>query len=451
MTTAEFNTRILVIDDDEVARRSYQDMLAPRRRDSDDLEAAADALFDDDEDGGGGAATAGAEPAAPDVTFLVDEASNGKTGFELVRQAAQNRTPYAAIFLDMRMPGWDGLVTAQQIRQVDENVEIIFATAYADHTIDEVVAKAGAHVGYHCKPFVPEEVRQLATKAVYDWNRLRSLERLLGVVASLRSGQLGEKALRERVLEEVRAVVGGDVTLGETSASGELDVTLGDDVDEEQRYMVRLLLQHAGQAVTDTRNQESAVRRAKLRAVGRAMASLMEWPADEAVELAQDIIDYADEQPLERGPHGLAELLQTLPEATAGVRAASATELVVEPPPETTVSCDAGKLRRALMTLVGSAVREMAGESESPRATGSPEVTVACAVTADRVEVTVRDNGPRLPADALTSLFDPFATASHGSGLGLAVVKHVVEAHGGDIRVETASGGTTYAIRLPRA
>jgi signal transduction histidine kinase len=75
----------------------------------------------------------------------------------------------------------------------------------------------------------------------------------------------------------------------------------------------------------------------------------------------------------------------------------------------------------------------------------------------DAVEVVVSDTGEGIPADALDMVFDPFwrgdpSRSGQGSGLGLALAKRIVEALGGDIRVESApSVGSRFAVLLPTA
>ena len=73
------------------------------------------------------------------------------------------------------------------------------------------------------------------------------------------------------------------------------------------------------------------------------------------------------------------------------------------------------------------------------------------AVGADCVELSVRDNGPGFPDTILGSAFEPYVTTKpKGTGLGLAVVKKIVEEHGGWIQLESpASGGAKIVIRLP--
>lgn len=76
-----------------------------------------------------------------------------------------------------------------------------------------------------------------------------------------------------------------------------------------------------------------------------------------------------------------------------------------------------------------------------------------------RTELTVRDDGPGIPAEAMSRIFERFYRADKarsreqgGTGLGLAIVKNVVQAHGGDVRVESSAGaGTEFFITLPAA
>lgn len=81
------------------------------------------------------------------------------------------------------------------------------------------------------------------------------------------------------------------------------------------------------------------------------------------------------------------------------------------------------------------------------------------ALEPSRVELSVRDDGPGIPAEARVRIFERFYRADKarsrqqgGTGLGLAIVKNVVQAHGGDVRVEDApGGGTEFFITLPAA
>jgi signal transduction histidine kinase len=73
--------------------------------------------------------------------------------------------------------------------------------------------------------------------------------------------------------------------------------------------------------------------------------------------------------------------------------------------------------------------------------------------------LSVHNEGPAIPDEARDHLFDPFwqgpqqgrSSKDESLGLGLFIARHIVEAHGGSIEVESREGqGTTFAVRLPR-
>lgn len=113
------------------------------------------------------------------------------------------------------------------------------------------------------------------------------------------------------------------------------------------------------------------------------------------------------------------------------------------------VDADPDALERVLTNLVSNAIKY------SP--SGSA-VRVGARALADGVAIEVADAGRGIPAEALGRVFEPYyrvpdaAGAAHGTGIGLAVVKALVEAHGGTVRVESAPAiGTRVTVVLPSA
>ena len=111
---------------------------------------------------------------------------------------------------------------------------------------------------------------------------------------------------------------------------------------------------------------------------------------------------------------------------------------------------DARALEQVLVNLLDNAVKY------TPEG-GSATVTAA-PVPGDRIEVVVSDTGPGIERHHLPRLFERFyrvdpgrSRGSGGTGLGLALVKHLVQMQAGEIGVDTGSGGTSFRVRLPRA
>lgn len=203
------NTSVLVIDDEEMVRDNIEEILLPRKQsaENESVELAASILFDSP-------STTLVAPRSSNIpNFSVDKASNGMEGVELVKKSIANNTPYAVIFLDMRMPGWDGMETAEQIRKYDSKAEIIFVTAFSDRSIEDIIAKAGQNVGYHCKPYAAEEITQLATKAVTDYNKLRNLEKLIEAISSISMDEQQLTPLLRNVLDQLATYVDTDMAL----------------------------------------------------------------------------------------------------------------------------------------------------------------------------------------------------------------------------------------------
>ncbi len=115
----------------------------------------------------------------------------------------------------------------------------------------------------------------------------------------------------------------------------------------------------------------------------------------------------------------------------------------VDVPPEIAVPVDPVLLEQALINLIENAIRN-----------GAPPISIAAARIGDRVVIEVRDRGPGIKAGDEERVFEKFfrASAAPGAGLGLAVVRAIVRAHGGDIHASNQpDGGARFVVELPAA
>jgi signal transduction histidine kinase len=105
----------------------------------------------------------------------------------------------------------------------------------------------------------------------------------------------------------------------------------------------------------------------------------------------------------------------------------------------------------------GGVVTVAASAAELADADGDGVGAVLMATPRAAVQFSISDTGVGIPDDKLTRIFDAFyqvdssSTREHGgAGLGLSIVKRLVEAHGGEIRVESEVGeGTTFYVTIP--
>ncbi len=139
-------------------------------------------------------------------------------------------------------------------------------------------------------------------------------------------------------------------------------------------------------------------------------------------------------------------------EAVAGLlqmAQAKGIELTIQSPPRLPrIPADRARIKQVFINLLDNAVKYCPEGSK---------VQVRLSTDAEDMVVEVADNGPGIPAEDLPHIFEKMyrvekegTRAVEGSGLGLSIVKRIVELHNGQIAVESAVGaGTTFRVRLP--
>ncbi len=148
---------------------------------------------------------------------------------------------------------------------------------------------------------------------------------------------------------------------------------------------------------------------------------------------------------LTRAPLAIVPFVRELVSAWAGEAAVPVSTEVAD---DVTVYGDAAMLRLMLHNLLDNA-RKYAGGPTAAR----------ISATARTVELRIEDRGPGVPSADLRRIFEPFersgdrlSEATEGTGIGLAIVRHVAEGHGGEARAEPRpGGGTVFVVTLLRS
>lgn len=161
-------------------------------------------------------------------------------------------------------------------------------------------------------------------------------------------------------------------------------------------------------------------------------------------QLVSDMLGFARGAAASDAPVALADIATAVTNASHALLRPGQ-QLNVDMPPGSAVVCGSREaLVGAVLNLVTNALQA---------AGSSAQVNVASQVTGQVAEIRVSDNGPGVPLAVRQRIFEPFFTSRpDGTGLGLAVVRSVAEAHGGAVRLDSSAGpGACFVLSLPLA
>ena len=164
------NRRVLVIDDEPSIHADFRSVLAvaPLPAAELRLQQLSDSVF-------------GTPRRERRAGFDVASAHQGREGADAAAAALKAGRPFAAAFVDMRMPpGWDGLQTVRELWRVDPALHVAFCTAYSDYAWEDTLGQLDGldRLLVIKKPFDPIEVWQIAHVLCAKWSQSRELETL---------------------------------------------------------------------------------------------------------------------------------------------------------------------------------------------------------------------------------------------------------------------------------
>ena len=219
-----------------------------------------------------------------------------------------------------------------------------------------------------------------------------------------------------------------------------------------------MLGQVAGTVSHELRNPLSAIRNSmallrqltvgKVTGVERSLDRI-DRNIERCARIINDILDFTRVRELQRGPVSLdAWLADTLGEIAVSPQVTVRREFLFGGE----IALDRDRFRQIVVNLVENAAQALVDIGWTVPDDRQRTITVRTEDAGPYVRLSFCDNGPGIPADRLTKIFEPlFTTKSFGVGLGLPTVRQIVEQHGGTIDVESAvDQGTVFTIWLPR-
>jgi signal transduction histidine kinase len=378
-----------------------------------------------------------------------------RSGAEALKRVLEDN--FAVILLDVNMPDIDGLETANLIRQHKRtrHTPIIFITAYADEMQTALGYRLGA-VDYILSPVVPEVLRTKVRVFVELYETHAALarshqaleQRVMERTAEL---QNSNERLQAEIVERMRAESEREALLAREKvlrAEAEELSRLKDEFLATMSHELRTPLNAIFGWITLLRT-----RRLDEPTQERALETI-ERNARAQKRLIEDLLDVS------RIVTGKVALELTMVDPRRVIQAALLTmqpaahakSIKLVPLLDTstgTLRGDFARLQQVVCNLLSNAIKFTANGGQ---------VEIVLAQRNDEAEITVRDSGQGINPEFLPYVFDRFRqedgsiSRRHGGlGLGLAIVRHLIELHGGTVEAtsEGEGKGATFTVRLP--
>jgi|SRR5271157_2838694 len=333
--------------------------------------------------------------------YQIATATNGNLGLKLVKEFQPD-----LVYVDLKMPGISGFEVIERIRESDPTIVTIVITGYATVSSAVDAMKNGAY-DFLPKPFTPDEFR-LITRRGLDRRRL-----VLETIALRREKEMLRENFAAIVSHELKAPLGA-VQQNLFFLADELSDRL---TDEQKNRFERMKTN-----INDLINLILTW----LRVLSVDVSKIRENFHPVAVPLViSKAVDGVQPQAIRKD----IEIVTSISES-------------LKP-----VDGDEGTLVETVINILGNAIKYSRPSSR---------IYIKAEGKENDVLVSVTDTGPGISKEEIPYIFNDFYTgksapaAEHGSGIGLAVARRIVEAHNGTISVESELGnGSTFVIRLP--
>jgi signal transduction histidine kinase len=392
-----------------------------------------------------------------------------RSGLEALERLMQQE--FAVVLLDVSMPGMDGFETASLIHDHPrfERTPIIFVTGVHITDPDRMKAYKLGAVDYVLIPVVPEILRSKVSVLVELYLQRRELQQLNSTLAQanamLAEAHINLQAEKTRELEHLNASLRKAVS-GLEAANHAMHGEIRERarIEQQLKEADRLKDEFLAMLAHELRNPlapiHNAVRIMRLRPMGDPQ---LEWARDvidrQAVHLTRLVDDLLDVSRITRGkinidaqPFELSAAVARAVETVQPMMMQQKHELLIDlPPTPLLIQGDLTRVTQVIGNVLANAVKYT---------DDGGRIAVSAKLDGALVEIRVSDNGIGIPASMLPTVFDLFsqAGAMHGRsrgglGIGLALVKRLVEMHGGSVEIRSGGTGqgTEFLIRLPAA
>lgn len=422
--------RILIADDEPAIQQSYQKILCPAQQADSNLSKTRDmaaALFNQ--------STSDNDTTEDlDIAFDLTLCSQAEQAVDAIARSKTENKSFSVAFLDMRMPpGRDGLWAAEQIRKLDNDIEIVFVTGFSDIHPRQIVRQVGPadKIFYIQKPFASTELFQTAVALSSKWNHSCELKFLYAQIEQKVQARTAELEQANRELQKMEQI------------KSDLAITVSHELRTPLTIFRNLLSNlQAGVMGPITPRQSEAISLAdkEIKRLGRILNDFVDISSLEAGHVDMDI-----------RPHTIQSVVQyAIRILTPILNNKNITYTLEIPDQHIVIMADIDRTVQILDKLIDNAIRY--GNPDKP------SFVLRITDIDDCVRIDVEDNGKGIRSDDISRLFNRFVQIEkqlgagyHGTGLGLPISKKLVEIQKGRIWVENKPfGGACFSFTLPK-
>ena len=323
------------------------------------------------------------------------------------------------VVLDVRMPGMDGIETLRRIKEDHPRIEVVMLTGHADLES----SLEGMRFGFFDYLTKPVQIKMLISK-IHDAHSRRD-----------ENGTDNDGTFRGK-LKQHMVVADRLASLGELAGS----------IAHEINNPLAIIAESAGWLRTRFDRADDVPQ--QVAADAELALDKIEKAVDRARRISQNFLRFSRSPDAIVRDTDLGDLAAEVVELTSktAYHHEVSVAIISESEQSTNLSTDPFQLRQVLLNLVTNAIQAV------PK---GGRVSLRICADDREVSVAVEDNGPGIPEENIERVFEPFFTTKpegHGTGLGLAVSRGIVERLGGRIEIDNLPGeGCTFRVVIPRS